>query len=71
MDDQPYKKNTMTPDEEEKFVKRQAKAGNVEKKLEELMEKRKPPSTSKAVKKAKGGGRGCGAAMRGGGKVMR
>ena len=55
MDDQPYKKNTMTPDEEEKFVKRQAEAGNVEKKLEELMEKRKPPSTSKAVKKAKGG----------------
>ena len=28
MDDQPYKKNTMTPDEEEKFVKRQAEAGN-------------------------------------------
>ena len=55
MDDQSYKKNTMTPDEEEKFVKRQAEAGNVEKKLEELMEKRKPPSTSKAVKKAKGG----------------
>jgi hypothetical protein len=55
MDDQPYKKNTMTPDEEEKFVKRQAEAGNAEKKLEELMEKRKPPSTSKAVKKAKGG----------------
>jgi len=55
MGDQPYPKGTMTPAQEKAFVKRQAETGNEKIKLEKIMKDRKSKSTSKAVKKAKGG----------------